>query len=158
MAQTSQALPAGTVPVPSPPSRASSILVQPTGTQTKATIVKPATLPGLAVTFTQQDVTSPPTLFKTIKSIALLLASVARQVGSCPILTGNLIQGVALTASTQKTVAHGLNRAWVGFFALSTHGVAFSGFASPAPSSLFPTTSYIGLTATATGTYDFWVF
>jgi hypothetical protein len=80
--------------------------------------------------------------------------------GSLPFASGNLIRGVSFDGGT-AVVAHGLGRAWTGYFVASVIAdpdLTPGGFFAIAPSDLYPADRVIALRNTIACTGDVWVW
>lgn len=74
-----------------------------------------------------------------------------------PFANGNLVQAVAFSSGTAKSVQHGLGRAYVGYMVINVQGAGAT-FHATAPTDPRLSTTQITLTASATCTADVWIY
>lgn len=138
-------------------SAASSTIAQPVGSQTRASILTRA-LQGVArVFFTAKDLEVPDRLYQVIHQLQSNLLLALRPLAENPTLGGNLLKGIVFTGGQTLYLAHGLGRAYRGWYVVRAQGAAASLVEAALPAG---TTSdrIIGLTSANAGTYDVMVF
>jgi hypothetical protein len=138
--------------------RQSAVWVAPVPPNTSWSAQAPARLLNLSTQFSESDVADTATLLKILKTFAQAIQTISNVVGSCPILSGVLLQNVKITVGSQY-VPHRLGRAWTGMIPIPSHGVSWNGYIQPLNvNPLFPVTQFIWLFSSVNGTFDLWVF
>lgn len=89
-------------------------------------------------------------------ALCATLFRVLKRITDCPLIDGRLISGVAFTAATAMSLAHGLGRIYLGFIVVRSSDdlTLDEDYGATAENRA----KFIGLTPSATVTADLWVF
>jgi hypothetical protein len=136
---------------------ATTVVVQPVATQTKATVLTRAFNGLKQVKFSQDDLADPETHHRLLTQIVQHTASVARSLSEDPTLAGVILQGLVFTAGMTRTLSHGLGRAYVGFRVEHADGAAPALYTVAQPAGVTSATS-ITIKSDNAGTFSVRVY
>jgi hypothetical protein len=136
---------------------ATTVVVQPVGTQTKATLLQRAFNGMRQVKFTVGDLQDPETHHRILSQFVQHATTVIRTLSEDPTTSGVILRGEVFTAGQTRTLSHGLGRAFVGFRVEHAQGAAPALYTVAQPAGVTAQTS-ITVKSDNAGTYDLRVY
>ncbi|HLW78110.1 MAG TPA: hypothetical protein VKU44_00790 [Terriglobia bacterium] len=109
------------------------------------------------VFFTEENLADPKSLYLVLHTMQQNFVAALGPLAAMPLLSGNVVQGVALVGGTPFTINHGLARAYQGLVCINTSGVAWTGFITTNPPGV-TADQCITVQNPNSGTFDFLVF
>jgi hypothetical protein len=138
-------------------SSGSSVIVQPVGSQTKATTRSRSGIGVRQVQFTLDDVSDPERLHRVLLHLQSNLVQPLHGIGQNPMLPGNLLQGLVFGAASTLVIAHGLGRPYQGWLCVRQQGNPAVLVETALPTGV-SASQMISILSTNAGTYSLWVF
>lgn len=99
----------------------------------------------------------PAPLARQLDRIQDAVAQAMAVVKRLPFSDGNLVQGVAFTGTTQKSIAHGLGRAWRGYMVVNVQNASGNAAFTATPNSVTDGAT-IHITPSVTCSCDVWIW
>jgi hypothetical protein len=135
----------------------STIAQQPAGSTVATTTTTRNGLPIRQIAIDEASVSDPSTLQRLLVTLQRNLLDPLRSLGTNPQAIGSLLAGVTFTPGQTRTLAHGLGRAYTGWYCVRAQGNAASLVEAAMPPGV-TAALVLPITSANAGTYSIWVF